>query len=96
MFRAGGCKVPTMGATRDDELVDFPSLARELGWTRRQREDVLEAGVVSPVVRGQGRPTKLTQEDADKLLKAAALAALGVVGLVIALRLVAAGVDPPA
>jgi hypothetical protein len=81
--------------TKIAEPVDFPSLAHELGLTRRQREDVLESGAMSPVARGQGRPTKITQEDAERLEKSVTIAALTGIAIVIILKLLASGTVTP-
>lgn len=87
------CRVASMAA-QANETVDFPSLAHQLGMTRRQREEALNSGHLDPAFRLKGRNTKLTPEDAEKLRDAMRLAALGV-GVALALALIASGVRPP-
>lgn len=88
-----------MSGAAERQIVDFPSLARQLGLTRRQREDVLESGVISPVEPSRGRRgTKISPEDAEMLEQAMRIVrtATVAVGIVLVLRLLASGaVKPP-
>jgi hypothetical protein len=88
-----------MSGSTERQTVDYPSLARQLGLTRRQSEDVLESGVLSPVEPARGRRgTRISPEDAELLEQAMkAVRAAGIaVGIVLVLRLLASGaVKPP-
>jgi hypothetical protein len=78
-----------------DEVTSFPALMNELGLNHRQRVTVLQSGVLTPVDRRQGHPTLITTEDAGRIEKAAAIAALTGIAVVIILRLLASGTVTP-
>jgi hypothetical protein len=84
-----------MRTVRAPETVDFPALARELGLTRKQRADVLESGTISPVVRGKGKSTKVTQDDAERVENAARIALITGIAIVVILKLLASGTVKP-
>ena len=79
--------------------VDLPSLARELGITRRQREDLLTEGLVTPVVKGvpgnRGLGTKISPEEAERLSQAVRIAAVTGIAFLIIVRLLRSGAVKP-
>jgi hypothetical protein len=97
-----------MSPGRTTTAEDFPSLARELGLTDRQRADILRQRLVTPVdgESRQGSPTQITPESADLLREAQRVLdwiqqnpgpalAVGVTFIVV-LRMLATGAVKPA
>lgn len=74
---------------------DFPSLARELGLTRKQREEIIANGLVTAKT-SPGKRAKITDEDAERIRQAVTIAAAAGVAVIIVLRLLASGTVKPA
>jgi len=71
---------------------DFPELAGQLGLTRKQREEIKR---MLPSARIQYQRTKISDEDAETLRRAAVAAAIGGVAVIIVLRLILSGAVTP-
>ena len=69
---------------------DYPALARELGLTRGQREHIAASGLVKTTAR-PGSRTRISDEDAELLRRASALAIAAGIAVIIALRVLTAG-----
>lgn len=80
-----------MSVTRIE--VDMPSLARDLGLTRRQREDIATSGLVN-ARKVKGR-TQVSDDDAEMIRQAVMIAAIAGVGILLVLRLLASGAVKP-
>lgn len=72
---------------------DYPSLARELGLTRRQREDIKASGLVK--TRTVRQRTQISDEDAKLLRDAARVALIAGVAVIVVLRLLSSGAVVP-
>lgn len=73
--------------------VDMPSLARDLGLTRRQREDITASGLVT-AQKVKGR-YQVSDEDAERIRQAVTIAAIAGVGILLVLKLLASGAVTP-
>jgi hypothetical protein len=76
-----------LGPWADADRVPLAGLARRANLTRKQRQEVLEAGLVTPLGRmGRGGGYAISQEDAVRLAAAALLVVGGTVALVTILK----------
>jgi hypothetical protein len=71
---------------------DYPDLAYRLGLTRKQREEIRR---VLPSARTERQRTRISDEDAERLISAVAMAALAGVAVIIVLRLLLSGAAIP-
>jgi len=86
---------PVTASANTANRVNFPRLARELGLTRRQAEDIATSGLVDVSTPGPPRPRQISLDDAERVRQAVRIAAAAAIGVLIVLRLLASGAVTP-